>query len=106
MRHLFSLASALRVGLWAAAILSGLAIFGCGRASAPGGEETQPSAVAVTINPGGPVVVRTESAEFDVLPSGYVQAYLAPQTRDGKRLTLDEPAAGSEAASDYLIRTH
>jgi alpha-galactosidase len=50
------------------------------------------SAVAVTLNPGGPVVMRTATTEFDLLRSGYVQAFLL---QDGKRITLDEPQAGA-----------
>ncbi|HUU14605.1 MAG TPA: alpha-galactosidase, partial [Terriglobia bacterium] len=51
------------------------------------------SAIAVTLNPGGPVVIRTTTTEFDLLRSGYVQAFLL---QEGKRLTLDEPQAGAE----------
>jgi alpha-galactosidase len=46
---------------------------------------------------GGPVVIRTQSAEFDVLPAGYVQAYLL---KNGERLTLDEPGAGAAVARE------
>ena len=99
--HLFSLGNAFGTSLGAVGILGALVILGSGRTSCLRGEEqAQASSVEVTINPGGPVVVRTGSAEFDVLPSGYVQAFLI---KNGKRLTLDEPPAGSEAASDYLV---
>jgi alpha-galactosidase len=54
----------------------------------------------VTVNPGGPVVLKTATAEFDVLPSGYVQAFLI---QDGKRLTLDEPEKEPSASSDYPV---
>jgi len=40
------------------------------------------------------MVIKTASAEFDLLASGYLQAYLV---RDGRRLTLDEPASVSES---------
>ncbi len=50
-----------------------------------------PSAIAVTLHPGGPVAMRTATAEFDLLRTGYVRAFLL---QDGKRLTLDEPQAG------------
>ena len=95
------LAGAVRASLRALGVVSLLALLGCEQGAAPGREaEPTPSAVSVTVNPGGPVVVRTETAEFDVLPSGYVQAFLV---KDGKRLTLDEPPAEPEAASDYLL---
>src|SRR5205085_12098332 len=38
----------------------------------------------------GLLVIKTPTAEFDITPRGYVQAFLL---RDGKRLTLDDPAA-------------
>ena len=86
------------VAVW----IGGLLMFlGCGKGTAPLGEQAvPPSAVAVTVNPGGPIVLKTATAEFDVLPSGYVQAFLI---KDGKRLTLDEPESGSLASSDYLV---
>src|ERR1019366_8969392 len=58
------------------------------------------SAIAVTASPGSPIVVRTPFAEFHLLPSGYVQAFLL---RDGKSLTLDDPRADSDANGDYLV---
>jgi len=57
-----------------------------------------PSEIKVTLNDGGPLVVRTSTAEFHVLPPGYVQGFLL---KDGKKLTLDEPDAHS--SSDYVI---
>jgi alpha-galactosidase len=58
----------------------------------------RPSEIKVTVNDGGPVVMQTSTAEFQVLPSGYVQGFLL---KDGKKLTLDEP--GALASSDYLV---
>ncbi len=60
---------------------------------------SQPSTVKVEVAPGGPVVLTTNTAEFQVLPSGYVQAFLL---KDGKRLTLDDPAADVPAGSYAL----
>jgi alpha-galactosidase len=57
------------------------------------------SAIAVTASLGSPIVVRTPFAEFHLLPSGYVQAMLR---RDGKSLTLDDPAA-ENSNGDYLV---
>ncbi|MGE5204200.1 MAG: glycoside hydrolase family 36 protein [Chlamydiota bacterium] len=59
-------------------------------------EEGGPSPVSITVHPGGPVVIRTTTAEFDVLPSGYVQASLL---HEGKKLTLDEP----QGSGDFLV---
>lgn len=83
------------------ALVTGVAILmaGCREASAPQPAGAPPSAVSVTVNPGSSIVVKTAAAEFDVLPSGYVQAYLL---KDGKRLTLDEPESALQAPSDYL----
>ncbi|MGE5724841.1 MAG: glycoside hydrolase family 36 protein [Acidobacteriota bacterium] len=59
-------------------------------------EEGGPSPVSITVHPGGPVLIRTTTAEFNVLPSGYVQAALL---KEGKKLTLDSPQGGS----DFLV---
>ena len=79
-RGLTSLVTALSVAM--------LAAMSCTLSSPPVSERTMPSAVAVTVNPGGPVVIKTQAAEFDILPSGYIQAFLV---KDGKRLTIDDP---------------
>ncbi|HXP17285.1 MAG TPA: alpha-galactosidase [Terriglobales bacterium] len=58
----------------------------------------QPSGIHVDVKPGGPVVLTTSSAEFQILPSGYMQASLL---RGGQKLTLDQPGAG---ASSFLVQ--
>ena len=58
----------------------------------------RPSDVKVEVRSGGPVVVTTSAAEFQVLPSGSVQAVLL---KDGKRLTLD--GAGPTASGDSIV---
>ncbi len=76
-----------------------LAITACQEGSSP--DTSGPSKVMVTTNPGGPVTIRTPSAEFEIRPSGYVQAYLLKQ---GKRLTLDDPGdAGSEPSGSVTV---
>src|SRR5438105_7942814 len=62
--------------------------------------ESAPSPVSVLVNPGGPVSIRTTAAEFDVLPSGYVKALLM---KDGKKLSLDEPASSDPASADFVV---
>src|SRR5438105_1696885 len=62
---------------------------------------SEPSKIAVLVKAGGPVVLTTKTAEFQVLPSGYLQALLL---KDGQRLTLDEPGQGTPAESDYLVQ--
>jgi len=62
-------------------------------------EPNQPSMIKVDVNDGGPVVLTTSAAEFQVRPDGYVQASLL---RDGKKLSLDEPNVGVPADSDFV----
>jgi alpha-galactosidase len=61
---------------------------------------TRPSDIRVEIKSGGPLVLTTSGAVFEVAPSGYVAAFLL---RDGDRLTLDDPKAGQPNESDYFI---
>ncbi len=61
---------------------------------------SRPSDIKVEVRDGGPMVVTTTTAEFQILPSGFLQASLL---KDGKRLTLDEPAPGSGGGSDSII---
>ena len=60
---------------------------------------TRPSDIQVEIKAGGPLVLTTSSASFEVAPSGYVEAFLL---RGGDRLTLDEPRTGQPSESDYF----
>jgi alpha-galactosidase len=80
-------------------LASSLMIIACQDNSSP--TAAGPSKIVVTVNPGGPVSIRTASAEFEILPSGYVQAYLLEQ---GTRFTLDD-AAGSapESANSVTV---
>ncbi len=70
----------------------GAVMIGCREQSPPPVQQAR-SSVQVTTNPGGPVVIKTATAEFDLLASGYLQAFLV---KDGKRLTLDEPGTEGE----------
>ena len=72
---------------------------GCSK-EVPPVDQSMPSAVAVTVNPGGPVTIKTPTAEFEILSFGYVRAYLL---QDGKRLTLDDPGAEARTAGGYLV---
>jgi alpha-galactosidase len=62
-------------------------------------ERTQPSAIKVATAGGGPLVLTTTAAEFQVRPDGYVQAFLL---KNGKTLTLDDPQLGAPADSDFV----
>src|SRR5271168_5266067 len=84
-------------------ILAGLAglTVGCSKTAAPPKEAPpRPSDIKVEVRDGGPIVLTTSAAEFQILPSGFLQATLL---KDGKRLTLDEPGVGSAAGSDYIV---
>jgi alpha-galactosidase len=61
---------------------------------------SQPSDIHVEVRDGGPIVVTTKTAEFQILPSGFLQATLL---KDGKRLSLDEPDVGSTGGSDSIV---
>ncbi len=63
-------------------------------------EATKPSTIKVDVSAGGPVVLTTSTAEFQVRPDGYVQAFLL---KGGQKLTLDEPRVGAPADSDYVV---
>ena len=70
------------------------------RAEGPKPAPSRPSDIKVEVRDGGPVVVTTSAAEFQILPSGFLQATLL---KDGKRLTLDEPGVGSTGGSDSIV---
>ncbi len=81
-------------------VFAGL-IPGCSkRQEQPKVAPSQPSDINVQVRDGGPVVVTTSTAEFQILPSGFLQATLR---KDGKRLTLDEPDVGSTGGSDSIV---
>jgi alpha-galactosidase len=92
-----------RKGSWRLplAVLSWILVLtGCAQEKVAKREEAAPSAIVVTAKPGGPLVITTPTAEFDVFPWGDLQAYLL---KDGKRLTLDEPKREREAGGDYVV---
>ena len=63
-------------------------------------EPSQPSTINVDLKGGGPVVLTTRTAEFQVGPDGYVRAFLL---KDGRRLSLDDPKIGAPADSDFVL---
>jgi alpha-galactosidase len=56
------------------------------------------STIGVTTKPGGPVVIRTSTAEFQFSAAGYLQAKFL---QNGQELTLDDAQANSSA--DYVV---
>ena len=84
-------------------VVAGLAgmMLNCSKPAAqPKPAPSRPSDIKVEVRDGGPVVLTTSAAEFQVLPSGFLQATLL---KDGKRLTLDEPGVGSTGGSDSIV---
>src|SRR5713226_4561009 len=76
-----------------------LLIVGCTRPPAkPESALAQPSQIKVDVKPGGPIVLTTSSAEFQILPSGYIRAWLL---KGDQKITLDEPRDGG---SDFLVQ--
>ncbi len=61
---------------------------------------SKPSDIKVVVHDGGPLTFTTSAAEFQILPSGFLQGTLL---KDGKRLTLDEPGEGSSGGSDSIV---
>jgi alpha-galactosidase len=82
-------------GMWILALAS-ILLMGCSRKGSQAGPPAAASGIDVVS--GNPIVIRTSSAEFRVLPSGYIQAFLLI---NGKTATLDDPRAGN--AGDLLV---
>jgi alpha-galactosidase len=72
----------------------------CTKAPLPQALPSRPSDIKVEVRDGGPVVITTNTSEFQILPSGYLQATLV---KDGKRITLEEPGFGSSGGSDSIL---
>ncbi len=82
-------------------LLAGVCLLfgGCSRPPATPTEHATapPSQIKVDVKPNGPVILTTTSAEFQILPSGYIQASLL---KGDQKPTLDDPRAGG---SDFLL---
>ena len=75
---------------------------GCARTAKKAAEtHAEPSKITVLVNASGPIVLTTSAAEFQILPSGYVQALLL---QAGQKLSLDEPRESRLGESDYLVQ--
>jgi alpha-galactosidase len=88
----------LPLGLIGASVI----LLGCQQRSAskPALPAVQPSSIGVDIQPSGIIVLTTNTAEFRILPSGRIQAFLV---KDGKKLTLDDADGTNPGSGDYLI---
>jgi len=74
----------------------------CKRGRSAATSEAPRSAVSVTSSSGGPLIVRTGTAEFRLYPTGYVQAGLL---QGGEFLTLDDPHAEAISGMNTLVST-
>src|SRR5437016_6144855 len=61
---------------------------------------SQPSKIKAIVQDGGPAVLTTSTAEFQVLPSGYIKGSLL---KEGEQFSLDEPQTGSPTGSEYVV---
>jgi len=61
---------------------------------------TEPSKITVTTNGSGPIVLSTGTAEFEILPSGYIRAALL---KDDQKLSLDDAAGSTAAEGNYIV---
>ncbi|MGH9501231.1 MAG: glycoside hydrolase family 36 protein [Terriglobales bacterium] len=80
-----------------ALVLTAVFLVSAGCSRPPAKTETagpESSQIKLEVKTGGPIVLTTSAAEFQILPSGYIEATLL---KGGQRLTLDEPGAGSSA---------
>jgi alpha-galactosidase len=85
-------------GVLAAAVLLTVS---CGKAPVqPQAAPARPSEIKVEVRGGGPIVLTTSAAEFQMLPSGLMEATLL---KDGKRLTLDDSSVGPGAGGDSIV---
>src|SRR5258708_30863889 len=72
------------------ALLMSFALTNCNQSPRAGKPVPTTSAISVTTRPGGPVVIRTSTAEFQLTAAGYLQAKFL---QNGQELTLDNPHA-------------
>src|SRR5919108_3621734 len=70
---------------------------GCTRSTEKPAPQAEPSNIHVAVNNAGPLILTTNAAEFRILESGSVQAFLL---KDGSKLTLDEPGS---FAGDHVV---
>lgn len=77
-------------------LLAIAAIIQMGSAAAGAASNLAVSDVSVMVRHNGPVVIRTSTAEFDILRSGYIEAFLL---KNANRGTLDDPDSATPPES-------
>src|SRR3989442_15592731 len=100
MKQLFGRTYISAVSLKLILIVAGAMLLstGCARKEKKPEARSEPSKIKIVVNDGGPVIVTTSTAEFQVLRSGYVQAFLSAK---GTKLSLDEPEESSLRVTIY-----
>ena len=63
---------------------------------------SQPSKIKAVVQDGGPAVLTTSAAEFQVLPSGYIKGSLV---KEGKNLSLDDDRSALSRLRKELLGT-
>src|ERR1700691_1804316 len=81
---------------------SSIILLGCQQhsSSKPALPAVQPSSIGVDIQPSGVVALTTNTAEFRILPSGRIQAFLV---EGGKKLSLDDADRHNPGSGHFLI---
>jgi alpha-galactosidase len=87
----------LAVSLFAGFLLAG---GGCQKDKSQIAAKPLVSKITVAIHPPGSILISTPEADFDILPSGYLQSY---QKRGDQHLTLDDPGEGAENLEAVVI---
>jgi alpha-galactosidase len=72
---------------------------GCQRSSPPPAHPVQQSAISIDSRPDG-ISIKTPTAEFQILPSGYLRGY---RNKNGRMLTIDDPEEKGSSDPDYLV---
>lgn len=80
------------------ALVAGLTA--CSKEPSPPGQLGPNSTVSVNVKKAGPIIFQTPTAEFHILASGYIQAFLRTPKHS---TTLDDPAFGLSGTAGYLV---
>lgn len=73
---------------------------GCKHTEKPAAPHSELSAIKAVVSDGGPVTLTSSTAEFQILPSGYIQAALV---KGLQRRTLDQVEAGKPMDGNYVV---
>jgi hypothetical protein len=76
-----------------------LAITACQKSGTPPAVTKPQSAISISLRSDG-ISVNTPTAEFRILPSGYLRGYLK---LDGREMTMDDPQGKDSNDPDYVV---